>query len=68
MKLTEAQKRKLLAIGDGQPVEFPLGQSGLFLIERGLAFVNELGARHLTDEGHAVRRALTPPPPTDGEG
>ena len=56
--LSEAQRRKLLAIGNGQPVEFALHASGLFLIERGFAFVNELGARHLTDEGHAVRAHL----------
>lgn len=57
-RMSEAQKRKLFAIGDGQPVEFALGQSGLFLIERGFAFVNELGARHLTDRGCAVRARL----------
>ncbi|RKF23340.1 hypothetical protein D6851_02390 [Altericroceibacterium spongiae] len=56
--LSEAQKRKLAAIGDGQPEEFALGQYGLFLIERGYAFVNELGARHLTDKGHATLRAI----------
>ena len=56
--LTKAQRAKIMAIGDGQPVEFSLGQSGLFLIERGFAFENELGARHLTDLGHAVRTHL----------
>lgn len=63
--LTEAQRRKILSIGDGQPVEFALGQSGLFLIERGFAFVNELGARHLTDLGHAVRTHLMKEQPDD---
>ncbi len=62
--LTQAQKNKLLAIGDGQPVEFPLHSSGLFLIERGYVFVNELGARHLTDLGHAVRAYLLQKEPT----
>jgi hypothetical protein len=57
-KLTKAQRAKILAIGNGQPREFAWGQSGLFLIERGFAFENELGARHLTDKGHAVRAHL----------
>ena len=57
-RLTQAQKRKLLAIGDGQPKEFPWHSSGLFLIERGYAFENELGARHLTDLGHDVRKRI----------
>ena len=57
-RLTVAQRRKLRAIGNGQPAEFPLHASGLFLIERGFAFVNELGARHLTDKGHAMLRFL----------
>ena len=57
--LSEAQKAKLLAIGDGQPREFALGVAGFVLLRRGLAFVNDLGARHLTDEGHAVRKVLT---------
>lgn len=56
--LTEAQRRKIVAIGDGQPKEFPWHSSGLFLIERGYAFENPLGARHLTDLGHAVRTYL----------
>lgn len=56
--LSEAQKRKILAIGHGQPVEYPLHASGLWLIERGLVFVNELGARHLTDDGYSVRAIL----------
>ena len=56
--MTGAQKRKLAAIGNGQPKEFPLGQSGLFLIERGFVFVNDLGARHLTDKGHEVLRTI----------
>jgi hypothetical protein len=57
-RLTVAQRRKLLAIENGQPKEFPLHASGLFLIERGFVFVNELGARHLTDNGHAMARFL----------
>lgn len=52
--LTKAQREKLLAIGDGQPREFSLAGPGFALVRSGLAFVNELGARHLTDEGHAV--------------
>lgn len=56
--LTKAQREKLLTIGDGQPREFSLGGSGFALVRHGLAFVNELGARHLTDDGHAVRAHL----------
>ena len=56
--LTGAQKRKIVAIGNGQPREFALGVTGFALLRFGLAFVNELGARHLTDDGHAVRAIL----------
>lgn len=56
--LADAQRRKIMAIGDGQPREFAWGSSGLHLIERCLAFENELGVRHLTDFGHAVRAIL----------
>lgn len=56
--LTEAQRRMILTIGDGQPRGFALGVTGFALLRMKLAFVNELGARHLTDEGHAVRKLL----------
>ncbi len=57
-RMTAAQKRKLLSIGNGQPAEYPLHASGLYLIERGMVFVNELGARRLTDFGQKVRAFL----------
>ncbi len=57
--LTPAQRRKLLTIGDGQPCEFPLETSGFALMRKDLVFVNELGARQLTDVGHQVRKIIT---------
>jgi hypothetical protein len=54
----EAQQRMIVDIGDGQPSEYPLGLTGFALMRRGLLFVNELGARHLTDLGLAVREVL----------
>ncbi len=57
-QLTEPQRRMILAIGAGQPREFVLGGTGFALLRAKLAFVNELGARHLTDLGNAVRRVL----------
>lgn len=56
--LTDAQKRMIIEIGDGQPCEYALGMAGFALMRRGLVFVNELGARHLTDDGHAVRQSI----------
>ena len=56
--LSEAMRAKLIEIGDGQPVEYALGGVGFALKRRGLVFVNQLGARHLTDHGHAVRRVI----------
>lgn len=56
--LTKAQIRKMNELRNGQPAEYAWGQSGLFLIERGFAFENELGARHLTDKGHKALAAL----------
>jgi len=56
MKLTEPQRRKLTALRNGQPAEYPLGRTGHALIRMGLVFVNELGARQLTDAGHGVLR------------
>ncbi len=53
-----AQRRMILRIDRGQPREFGLGTAGFALMRKGLVFVNELGARHLTDEGHAVREIL----------
>jgi hypothetical protein len=57
-QLTAPQRRMLLDIGDGKPREFGLGVTGFALLRAKLVFVNELGARHLTDDGHAVRRVL----------
>lgn len=59
--LSEAQRRMLIALENGQPKEFSLGLPGLALIDNGLAFVNELGARHLTDWGHAVLKHVHRP-------
>ena len=56
--LSLAQRRMLLDIGDGRPREYSLGRTGFSLIDSRLAYVNELGARHLTDLGHAVRRVI----------
>jgi hypothetical protein len=56
--LTPAQCRMLVEIDRGQPRQFALGRAGFKLIDLGLAFVNELGARHLTDRGLAVRREI----------
>lgn len=56
--LSEAQKAKLFDIGDGKPHEYALGTTGFALMRMGLVFVNELGARHLTDAGHAIRKVL----------
>jgi hypothetical protein len=56
--LTKAQRAMLIDIADGKPREYSLGQTGFALDRQGLVFVNELGARHLTDEGHAVRAYL----------
>jgi hypothetical protein len=56
--LTPAQRAKLLEIGNGQPREYALGGAGFALLRKNLVFVNELGARHLTDEGHAIRDHL----------
>lgn len=55
-KLSPTQRAKLADIAPSQPREYPLGQTGHALIRIGLVFVNELGARHLTDAGHAVLR------------
>lgn len=57
-KMSASQQGKLFAIGNGRPREYALGQSGSALVRKGLAFVNELGARHLTDLGWAVRKQL----------
>lgn len=59
-QLTAPQRHMILTIGDGQPREFTLGVVGFALLRSGLVFVNELGARHLTDDGHAVRKVLQP--------
>ena len=56
--LTGAQRQMLIALKSGQPQEFVLGRTGFALIDNGLAFVNELGARHLTDWGHAVLKHI----------
>lgn len=56
--LSEAQRVMLIDLGRGQPREYSLGRAGFALIDKELAFVNELGARHLTDLGHAVRTHL----------
>ena len=48
--LTGSQKRMLMEIGQGQPREYALGRTGFALVRMGLVFVNDLGARHLTDE------------------
>ncbi len=56
MILTEPQHRKLSEIQPGQPAEYPLGRTGHALIRMGLVFVNEFGARCLTDAGHGVLR------------
>ena len=55
MALTKAQKAMLVEIDRGQPREYALGKTGFALMSKGLVFVNELGARHLTDAGHAAR-------------
>lgn len=57
-QLTPPQRAMILDIGDGKPREYALGVTGFALLRAKLVFVNKLGARHLTDEGHAVRRAL----------
>lgn len=57
-RLTEAQQRMIVDIGDGQPREYALGQTGFALMRMGLVFINDLGARHLTDRGHQARRIL----------
>ena len=56
--LSEAMRAKLIEIGDGQPVDYARGGVGFALKRRGLVFVNQLGARDLTDHGHAVRRVI----------
>ena len=56
--LTETMRSMLVDIGDGKPREYALGRTGFALCDRGLVFVNELGARHLTDAGQAVRAVL----------
>jgi len=58
--MTPAQHAKLNAIGDGKPAEYPLGHAGHALIRMGLVYVNELGARHLTDAGHKQREEQRP--------
>lgn len=63
--LSEAQRRMLIALENGKPREFPLGLPGMALIDNGLAFVNELGARHLTDWGHAVLKHVRRPTAND---
>lgn len=63
--LSEAQRRKLIELENGQPREFSLGLPGLALVDNGLAFVNELGARHLTDFGHAVLKHVPRPTASD---
>lgn len=63
--LSEAQRRMLIALENSQPKEFSLGLPGLALIDNGLAFVNELGARHLTDRGHAVLKHVHRPTAND---
>ena len=60
--LSQAQRRMIVDIGDGKPREYALGQTGFALERMRLVFVNELGARHLTDSGHALRAYL------EGEG
>jgi hypothetical protein len=56
--LTEKQKTMLLEIGSGKPQEYALGQVGFALLRRKLVFVNELGARHITETGLAVRDSI----------
>lgn len=56
--LTTAQKNKLHELSNSQPIEYPMGKAGANLVKQGLAFINELGARHLTDLGHNVYRAI----------
>jgi hypothetical protein len=48
----------ILEIGDGRPREYSLGQSGFALLRLELVFVNELGARHLSDVGQSVRAII----------
>lgn len=64
--LSEAQRVKLFDLRHGQPSHYVLGLAGFALMRRGLAFVNELGTRHLTDLGHAVCRHIESR--TRGEG
>lgn len=63
--LSEAQRRMLIALENSQPKEFSLGLPGLALIDNGLAFVNELGVRHLTDRGRAVLKHVHRPTASD---
>lgn len=56
--LSEAQRRIMADLEKGQPCEYALGRAGFALLNSGLAFVNEFGARHLTDLGHAVRNHI----------
>lgn len=56
--LSPAQRSMILEIGDGRPREYSLGQSGFALLRLELVFVNELGARHLSDVGQSVRAII----------
>lgn len=56
--LSPAMRKMILEIGDGQPREYALGQSGFALLRLKLVFINELGARHLSDDGQSVRAII----------
>lgn len=64
--LTAPQRRMILEIGQGQPREYSLGKTGFALVRMGLVFVNDLGARHLTDDGHSVHTLLKGTPNEQG--
>jgi hypothetical protein len=56
--LTKAQKKMVLEIGTGRPREYSLGRAGFALMRAKLVYVNELGARHLTNAGRELYAIL----------
>lgn len=56
--LSPAQRKMILDIGDGRPREYSLGRTGFSLLRLKLVFINELGARHLSDDGQSVRAII----------